>query len=116
MHPLTLLLTHSYYIFPTNLRILSNSPITPPAANQLTNQSRYDVRSYAKSSSAFPPNHDRVERYLNSKAVRAALHASKCSIAFKECTDPPYNALKHQDGLGVTKEVAFLLDRKVKSQ
>jgi hypothetical protein len=40
------------------------------------------------------------------------LHASKCNIAFKECTDPPYNALKHQDGLGVTKEVAFLLDRK----
>ena len=43
-----------------------------------------------------------------------ALHATKCPLVFKECTDPPYNALKHQDGLGVTREVAFLLENKVK--
>ena len=52
-----------------------------------------------------------MEKYLNDKRVREALHASKCNIAFKECTDPPYNALKHQDGLGVTRELASLLDR-----
>ncbi len=73
----------------------------------------YDIRQYVKSSSVFPPNHGRVEKFLNNKAVRAALHASSCPIVFKECTDPPYNALKHQDGLGVTRDVVYLLERKV---
>ena len=74
----------------------------------------YDIRQYAKTSAVFPPHHDRVEKYLNNKAVRAALHASQCPLVFKECTDPPYNALKHQDGLGVTREIAFLLERNVR--
>jgi carboxypeptidase D len=73
----------------------------------------YDVRQYARSTSAFPPHHDRVEKYLNRKEVRQALHASRTPHVFKECTDPPYNALKHQDGLGVTKELVALLDRQV---
>ena len=60
------------------------------------------------------PDEKRVEKYLNNKAVRAALHASQCPLVFKECTDPPYNALKHQDGLGVTREIAFLLERNVR--
>lgn len=52
-----------------------------------------------------------MEKYLNKKDVRMAIHATSCPLQFKECTDPPYNALKHQDGLGVTKEVTVLLDR-----
>lgn len=75
----------------------------------------YDVRSYAKSTSVFPPNHRRVESYLNKKDVRAALHATDCTRSFKECTDPPYDALKHQDGLGVTKELAAVLDHGVRA-
>ena len=73
----------------------------------------YDVRQYAKSASSFPPHHDRVEIYLNRKEVRQALHATRTPHVFKECTDPPYNALKHQDGLGVTKELVALLNRQV---
>lgn len=70
----------------------------------------YDVRSFAKSSRSFPPGHGIVEKYLNKKDVRSAIHASDCNIKFEECTDPPYNALKHQDGLGVTKELESLLN------
>eukprot|EP00616_Rhizochromulina_sp_CCMP1243_P003058 CAMPEP_0118975514 /NCGR_PEP_ID=MMETSP1173-20130426/16023_1 /TAXON_ID=1034831 /ORGANISM="Rhizochromulina marina cf, Strain CCMP1243" /LENGTH=487 /DNA_ID=CAMNT_0006925409 /DNA_START=35 /DNA_END=1498 /DNA_ORIENTATION=- len=69
----------------------------------------YDARVYTKSTSSFPPNHQRVEKYLNRKDVREALHATACNIQFKECTDPPYLALKHQDGLGVTQELEYLL-------
>ena len=36
----------------------------------------YDVRQYARSTSAFPPHHDRVEKYLNRKDVRQALHVT----------------------------------------
>jgi carboxypeptidase D len=67
-----------------------------------------------QSSSSFPPGRDLVEKYLNKKDVRASIHASSCPLQYKECTDPPYNALKHQDGLGVTKEVSSLLDRGVR--
>mmetsp|Transcript_34134 Transcript_34134/g.89807 ORF Transcript_34134/g.89807 Transcript_34134/m.89807 type:complete len:747 (-) Transcript_34134:123-2363(-) len=70
----------------------------------------YDSRSYAKSTSAFPPNHDRVEKYLNKKDVREAIHATQTPHTFKECMDPPYDALKHQDGLGVVKELQVVLD------
>mmetsp|Transcript_4542 Transcript_4542/g.5811 ORF Transcript_4542/g.5811 Transcript_4542/m.5811 type:complete len:709 (-) Transcript_4542:153-2279(-) len=75
----------------------------------------YDIRKYAKSSNGFPPGHDLVEKYLNLKEVRAAIHASQCPLKFKECTDPPYNALKHQDGLGVTKDITYLLDKGVRT-
>jgi hypothetical protein len=64
---------------------------------------------------------------MNRVDVRAALHASETSIAFKECTDPPYLALQHQvlslaralkaesrplckDGLGVTADIEYLLN------
>ena len=76
----------------------------------------YDSRNFPKSSASFPPGHEDVEHYLNTKAVRDALHVGasagggQVAPKFKECADPPYNALQHQDGLGVTKELARILD------
>lgn len=73
----------------------------------------YDARELSKGSRPYPPGHEEVEKYLNRKDVRSALHASETPQAFKECTDPPYNALAHQDGKGVTNELAFVLDSKI---
>jgi hypothetical protein len=44
--------------------------------------------------------------------VLDAIHASESAkyLKYRECTDPPFNALKHQDGLGVTDEVVRILD------
>lgn len=74
----------------------------------------YDARETAKVSGVYPPGHEEVEKYLNRKEVREALHASATPQAFKECTDPPYNALAHQDGKGATEELAYLLDANVR--
>lgn len=41
--------------------------------------------------------------------MRAAIHASQVPHAFKECTDPPYNALQHQDGLPATEQLVYVL-------
>jgi carboxypeptidase D len=70
----------------------------------------YDARETSKVSGVYPPGHQEVEKYLNRKEVREALHASDTPQAFKECTDPPYNALAHQDGKGATEELAYVLD------
>jgi len=70
----------------------------------------------------FPPGHKDVEAYLGqtSKIANApiqdvlkAIHATPSWTAgqrYRECTDPPYNALMHQDGLGVTQDIIELLN------
>jgi len=89
--------------------------------------SQYDNRLWESkySSRSFPPGHKDVETYLGGKAtemppmagftytdVLDAIHASESAKyqKFRECTDPPFMALKHQDGLGVTDEVVRILD------
>jgi pimeloyl-ACP methyl ester carboxylesterase len=45
-----------------------------------------------------------------------ALHATESLAAnqfYRGCTDPPYKALSHQDGLGVVPQIANLLDSNV---
>lgn len=74
----------------------------------------YDIRQYLPDSEAFPPGHQRVEKFMNQASVKQALHASHDVQRFVECADPPYHALKHQDGKGVTKELAMLLDAGVR--
>ena len=93
--------------------------------------SQYDIRQQEpkRGSRTFPPGHKIVESYLggshlpqgtmasNVNDVLAALHATPSRSAgqiFQECTDPPYNALSHQDGLGVTGDVKYLLEAGVK--
>lgn len=98
-----------------------------------TTLSIYDNRKWEKRNAdrEFPPGHKDVEAYLggwytmgrhasgmeiNYEDVLKALHAEE-SIGrqrFKECTDPPYNALSHQDGLGVTKEIVNILSHGTK--
>jgi carboxypeptidase D len=96
--------------------------------------SSYDVTKWERSDAprSFPPGHEMVEAYLGGWGVPAgqpklkvkyetvlhAIHASPSLTAgqrFKECTNPPYNALKHQDGLGVTKDIVELLNHKPNS-
>jgi len=91
--------------------------------------SSYDVREYEVKGEErmFPPGHKNVERYLGGwkgkgypgsmnvdyHKVLTALHATE-SIAvgqrFEECNSAAFNALEHQDGLGVQDEVAHVLD------
>lgn len=63
----------------------------------------------------FPFGYRTVEKYLNQASVKKALHAGSSPLDYQECTDPPYDALKHQDGLGVTAEITKLLERQVRS-
>ena len=86
--------------------------------------SQYDQRQWElkKGSREFPPGHKDVEAYLGQAAkisnapieqVLAAIHATPSWTAgqrYRECTDPPYNALAHQDGLGVTPDIIDLLN------
>mmetsp|Transcript_10621 Transcript_10621/g.16107 ORF Transcript_10621/g.16107 Transcript_10621/m.16107 type:complete len:672 (-) Transcript_10621:309-2324(-) len=82
-------------------------------------------------SRSFPLGHKYVERYLGGhtgsgypsdmvvdyKNVLNQLHAEESISAnqrYAECTDPPYNALAYQDGLGVVDEVVRILDHKEK--
>lgn len=71
----------------------------------------YDTRESVRTTADFPPGHDRVEAYMNTPEVRAALHVDPGSPRFYECANPPYNALKHQDGLGVMPSLKALLER-----
>mmetsp|Transcript_9648 Transcript_9648/g.14358 ORF Transcript_9648/g.14358 Transcript_9648/m.14358 type:complete len:680 (+) Transcript_9648:26-2065(+) len=90
----------------------------------------YDNRRYEPRGS-FPPGKKDVERYLGGSAysnssasmkklsdkVLQSIHATEAAKAgqhYLECTNPPYFALKHQDGLGVTNEVTAVLERGVK--
>ena len=94
--------------------------------------SQYDARNWERkhSSRAFPPGHERVESYLGGwptpkedpgmdvmNQVLEAIHATASHDAgqrYQECTDPPYNALAHQDGLGVVHDVVALLEDNAK--
>lgn len=89
--------------------------------------SMYDVRKSEprQGSRSFPPGHKVVEAYLGDwgldegglpsgimTTVLQAIHATAATTAgqrFAECTDPPYNALAHQDGKGVVKELIQVL-------
>jgi len=100
--------------------------------NLNTRVSQYDIRQIEISSSReFPPGHKIVESYLGNRGnakklfgkdfdhnlVLKAIHASSSLEAgqrFQECTDPPYIALRHQDGLGVTKDIVLLLNNNIK--
>jgi len=96
-----------------------------------TKMSIYDNRKWEKTNSAraFPPGHKTVEAYLGGldqqnegmnidyKDVLRAIHAEESINAgqrYRECTDPPYNALSHQDGLDVTDEVVRILEHSTK--
>ena len=89
--------------------------------------SQYDVTKMERSSYSreYPPGHKDVEAYLGGKRanppmnditvdqVLKALHATpsrKAGQVYKECTDPPYNALSHQDGKGVVQNVVNILE------
>lgn len=89
--------------------------------------SQYDIRKVESQRGArtFPPGHKTVETYLGGigaaagmsavimKETLEAIHATPSREAgqiFQECTDPPYNALSHQDGLGVVNEVVKILE------
>jgi carboxypeptidase D len=89
--------------------------------------SMYDVRKseLTSGSRSFPPGHKVVEAYLGDwelaeggvppgimASVLEALHATEATTSkqrFQECTDPPYNALSHQDGKGVVPELVQVL-------
>eukprot|EP00540_Astrosyne_radiata_P020307 CAMPEP_0116865666 /NCGR_PEP_ID=MMETSP0418-20121206/25586_1 /TAXON_ID=1158023 /ORGANISM="Astrosyne radiata, Strain 13vi08-1A" /LENGTH=609 /DNA_ID=CAMNT_0004501187 /DNA_START=79 /DNA_END=1905 /DNA_ORIENTATION=+ len=92
--------------------------------------SQYDVTKLEphRGGRTFPPGHKDVESYLGdlraqgnspampsgtTNAVLEALHATPSRQAgqiYRECTDPPYNALSHQDGKGVVEETKSLLE------
>ena len=78
--------------------------------------SLYDYRNFDNPGHrVFPPGHELVEKYMNQAAVKDALHASESPLTFQECTDPPYDHLKSQDGLGVTNEVTRILEGGVRA-
>jgi carboxypeptidase D len=88
----------------------------------------YDSRiiEYKGEPRTFPEGYHDVERYLGGwtgktiprtyvkyEVVLRALHAEVSIDArqrYQECADPPYNALSHQDGLGVTDEIIRILE------
>jgi carboxypeptidase D len=93
--------------------------------------SQYDARQWESKEGPrqFPPGYQVVEHYLGGweskkgkppmspdysyQAVLEAIHATASQQAgqrYLECTDPPYLALAHQDGLGVVDEVTQLLE------
>lgn len=74
----------------------------------------YDIRERVVSDAFFPPGHKKFESYLNRADVKIALHVNRVNHRFGQCLDPPYFALKHQDGKGVSEELAFILNNKVK--
>ncbi|KAL7544116.1 hypothetical protein ACHAXR_013558 [Thalassiosira sp. AJA248-18] len=94
--------------------------------------SQYDTRLWENrmGSRSFPFGHKDVETYLggagsssnpplniNYRDVLAAIHATEAIDAgqtYRECTDPPYLALSHQDGLGVVDELVRVLDHESK--
>jgi len=89
--------------------------------------SQYDIRQVESRRGArtFPPGHKTVETYLGGIGSAAgmssatmqealeAIHATPSRQAgqvYQECTNPPYDALSHQDGLGVVNEVIKVLE------
>ena len=74
----------------------------------------YDARRTVHNTRTFPPGKDGVEEYLNRKEVRSALHASSTPQKYVECADPPFYALSHQDGKGISNELAALLNSEIR--
>lgn len=74
----------------------------------------YDTRKFVRQTSSFPPGHEALERYLNRADVKEAIHATDSPNRFEECANPPFYALSHQDGKGVTKELTHVLDAGVR--
>jgi len=88
----------------------------------------YDVTKYeSPGARSFPPGHKLLDAYLgptpppingvwdaNLDAVLTAIHATETyevtGQRYVGCADPPYAALVHQDGLGVTRETGRVLD------
>ena len=71
--------------------------------------SMYDVDRWQAPGDEFPPGHKALERYLNERAVRDAIHVDH-AYEFLECTDPPYDALARRDGIGVSSQLEAVLD------
>ena len=102
--------------------------------NLQTKVSQYDTRLWETKGQprSFPLGHKEVETYLggahsgltppltnqvNYHDVLSAIHATESIDAgqtYRECTDPPYIALQHQDGLGVVDELVRILDHESK--
>jgi len=98
--------------------------------------SSYDIRLWElPGPREFPFGHKAVEAYLGrpsaaqrpahntnppmdpSDEVLESLHATEATAAkqtYKECTDPPWDALSHQDGKGVVQELVRVLNHKSK--
>ena len=74
----------------------------------------YDSRRFVHSTSVFPPGHEALEKYLNKPEVRVAIHATSARHRYIECADPPFYALSHQDGKGVTNELISVINSNVK--
>jgi len=94
--------------------------------------SMYDVTKAEKRGvpRSFPIGHNLIEFYLGGEKgaypgdlpsvdfhdVLVAIHAMETlevGQLYKECTDPPYFALQHQDGLGVTAQISTLLENNI---
>lgn len=94
--------------------------------------SQYDTRIWESrvGDRTFPMGHKDLETYLGGAPSRSkpplkvdhrlvlkAIHATEASdagLTYEECTDPPYFALKEQDGLGVVEELTRVLDHETK--
>lgn len=90
--------------------------------------SSYDARfSEARNGDrVFPPGHKVLETYLGgwslagggmstdvAAKVLSVIHATaagEAGLRYQECTDPPYDALVHQDGKGVVPDVVSILE------
>lgn len=100
-------------------------------ATSYTHVSMYDATKVERKATprAFPKNHHLVESYLgnrppppgsfpvDSNDVLRVIHATETievNQRYKECADPPYEALKHQDGLGVAPQITRLLESNVR--
>lgn len=101
-------------------------------SNGKTVVSQYDTRIWEikGASRSFPLGHKDVETYLGGKrshsepplvvdfrSVLESIHALEsldAGLTYEECTNPPYLALSHQDGLGVVDELVRVLDHESK--
>jgi carboxypeptidase D len=95
-------------------------------ASAPTHVSMYDARKaeYKGMPRVFPVGHGLVESYLAGDDlgvahtdVLQAIHATETlevNQKYKECSDPPYEALKHQDGMGIVPQLTSLLENNVR--
>jgi len=101
-------------------------------ASAKTVVSQYDTRMWEMKGTprSFPLGHKDVETYLGGRKSYSepplvvdfhevlksinAMESLEAGLTYEECTDPPYLALSHQDGLGVVDEVVRILDHESK--